>query len=48
MKAVKTELGKSNPDRVAAFESGAQGYAKKIVASFKDYEFVSTRSWLVV
>ncbi|KAF9467240.1 translationally-controlled tumor protein [Collybia nuda] len=39
MKAVKTELSKTNPGRVDAFEKGAAAYAKKIVANFKDYEF---------
>jgi hypothetical protein len=37
MKAIK---GKLPEDRVTAFEKGAQAYAKKIVANFKDYEFV--------
>jgi hypothetical protein len=37
MKAVKAQLPE---DRVAAFEKGAQAYVKKIVANFKDYEFV--------
>lgn len=37
MKAVK---GKVAEDRVEAFEKGAAAYAKKIVANFKDYEFV--------
>ena len=41
MKAVKTELQQSNPERVVAFEKGAAAYAKKIVANFKDFEFVS-------
>jgi len=40
MKAVKTKLIETNPERVEAFEKGAQGYAKKLVASFKDLEFV--------
>lgn len=40
MKAVKTKLGETNPGRVEAFEKGAQSFAKKIVANFKDYEFV--------
>ena len=40
MKAVKAELEKSKPERVEAFEKGAQAFAKKIVANFKDYEFV--------
>lgn len=39
MKSVKAKLQETNPDRVTAFEKGAQTYAKKIVANFKDYEF---------
>jgi hypothetical protein len=39
MKAVKTHLEKTNPESVAAFEKEAQGFAKKIVANFKDFEF---------
>jgi Translationally controlled tumour protein len=38
MKTVKAKL---DPERVDAFEKGAQQYAKKIVANFKDFEFVS-------
>jgi hypothetical protein len=38
MKAIKEQCPQ---DRVEAFEKGAQTYAKKIVANFKDYEFVS-------
>ena len=41
MKAVKAELATSHPDQVDSFEKGAQTYAKKIVANFKDFEFVS-------
>ncbi|KZT12455.1 translationally controlled tumor-associated [Laetiporus sulphureus 93-53] len=44
MKAVKAELQKSNPGRVEAFEKGAQAFAKKIVANFKDYEFYTGES----
>lgn len=40
MKAVKAKLAETNPDRVDAFEKGAQAFAKKLVANFKDYEFV--------
>lgn len=47
MKAVKTELTKTKPEEVEAFEKGAQAYAKKIVANFKDFEFVSLPSFLV-
>ncbi|KAH9938156.1 translationally controlled tumor-associated [Fomitopsis serialis] len=44
MKAVKAELEKSNPSRVDAFEKGAQAFAKKIVANFKDFEFYTGES----
>ncbi|KAH6914865.1 translationally-controlled tumor protein [Coprinopsis sp. MPI-PUGE-AT-0042] len=36
MKSIKDKLA---ADDVAAFEKGAQAFAKKIVANFKDYEF---------
>lgn len=39
MKAVKTHLQNTKPERVEAFEKGAQAFAKKIVGNFKDYEF---------
>lgn len=47
MKAVKTKLQETNPDRVDPFEKGAQTFAKKIVANFKDYEFVRLTSHLL-
>lgn len=37
MKTVKEKLSE---DRVTDFEKGAQAFAKKIIANFKDYEFV--------
>lgn len=41
MKTIKTKLEEAGePERVTAFEKGAQVFAKKIVANFKDYEFV--------
>lgn len=40
MKAVKAKLTETKPERVEAFEKGAAAYAKKIVANFKDFEFV--------
>ncbi|KAJ4359881.1 uncharacterized protein N0V89_000437 [Didymosphaeria variabile] len=42
MKAVKAKLQEkgASADEVATFEKGAQGFAKKIVANFKDYEFL--------
>jgi len=39
MKAVKENLKVTNPDRVEDFEKGVAAYAKKVVASFKDFEF---------
>lgn len=41
MKAVKSKLSEkgASEDEIKAFESGAQGFAKKIVGNFKDYEF---------
>lgn len=44
MKAVKAKLEKTKPERVDAFEKGAQAYAKKIVANFKDFEFYTGES----
>jgi len=41
MKAIKGQLP---TDRVDAFEKGAQAYAKKIVANFKDFEFFTGES----
>jgi hypothetical protein len=41
MKAIKEHLKTSKPDRVEGFEKGAAAFAKKIVANFKDFEFVS-------
>ncbi len=39
MKTVKAHLQETNPERVPKFEKGAQDFAKKIVANFKDFEF---------
>ena len=39
MKKVKAYLAEKDPSRVEAFEKGAQNYAKKIIANFKDFEF---------
>ncbi|KAI0268269.1 translationally controlled tumor protein [Gloeopeniophorella convolvens] len=41
MKTIKEKLPE---DRVAAFEKGAQAFAKKLVANFKDYEFYTGES----
>lgn len=42
MKAVKSKMqeNKAPEEDIKAFETGAQSYAKKIVAGFKDYEFL--------
>ena len=44
MKAIKDHLQKNKPEEVEAFEKNAQAFAKKIVANFKDYEFVRNSS----
>lgn len=44
MKAVKAKLSETKPGEVEEFEKGASAFAKKIVANFKDYEFVSISS----
>lgn len=41
MKAVKEKLAETKPESVEEFEKGAAAYAKKIIANFKNYEFVS-------
>jgi len=41
MKKVKAHLTEKDPGRVEAFEKAAQAYAKKIVANFKDWEFLT-------
>jgi hypothetical protein len=48
MKAVKAKLLETKPERVEAFEKGAQAFAKKIIANFDDYEFVGSdiSEWL--
>jgi len=42
MKNIKKKLEEngSSPEEVKAFETGAAAYAKKIIANFKDYEFL--------
>ena len=44
MKRVKAHLAEKNPDAVATFEKGAQAYAKKVLGSFKDWEFFTGES----
>ena len=42
MKKVKETMttNGASEDEVKEFEKGAQGFAKKIIANFKDYEFL--------
>jgi len=42
MKKVKETLKEkgAKDEEITEFEKGAQGYAKKIVTNFKDYEFL--------
>ncbi|PWN25175.1 putative translationally-controlled tumor protein [Jaminaea rosea] len=44
MKAVKTKLQETNPDRVPAFEKGAAAFAKKVLGNIKDYDFFTGES----
>jgi len=44
MKRIKGKLAETNPDRVDAFEKGASAFAKKVVANFKNYEFLTGES----
>ncbi|GME93563.1 unnamed protein product [Ambrosiozyma monospora] len=44
MKKVKAYLAEHNPDQVEAFEKGATKYVKKVVGSFKDWEFFTGES----
>ncbi|KAL2706897.1 hypothetical protein KLU848_4501 [Kluyveromyces marxianus] len=44
MKQIKAKLQESNPDEVPVFEKGAQAYVKKIIGSFKDWEFFTGES----
>eukprot|EP00760_Papus_ankaliazontas_P008470 PhM_4_TR13834/c0_g1_i1/m.15669 len=39
MKDVKGKLEESNPDRVAAFQAGAQTFIKKLLGQFDEYQF---------
>jgi hypothetical protein len=46
MKSVKAKLQEkgASAEEITAFEKGAAGFAKKIVANFKDYEFFTGES----
>ncbi|CAH6719808.1 translationally-controlled tumor protein homolog [[Candida] jaroonii] len=44
MKSVKKHLDESDPDAVEVFEKGATAYVKKVVGSFKDWDFFTGES----
>ncbi|PRT54378.1 Translationally-controlled tumor [Wickerhamiella sorbophila] len=44
MKRVKAYLEEHNPEEVANFEKGATAYVKKVLGSFKDWEFYTGES----
>ncbi|AOW06022.1 translationally-controlled tumor protein [Yarrowia lipolytica] len=44
MKSIKNYLAENKPEEVENFEKGAQAYAKKIVANFKDFDFYTGES----
>jgi len=44
MKAVKEKLDQDNPSRVAAFQTGAQNYVKKMLGNFDEYQFYTGES----
>jgi hypothetical protein len=44
MKAVKAKLAESDPEQVPIFEKGAAAYVKKVIGSFKDWEFYTGES----
>jgi hypothetical protein len=44
MKTIKAKLQETSPDQVEVFEKGAQAYVKKVIASFKDWEFYTGES----
>lgn len=44
MKALTDKLKEKNPERVAAFQKAAQGYVKKIIDNFNEYQFFTGES----
>lgn len=44
MKAVKSHLSEKHPEQVEEFEKGASSFAKKVLGSFKDWEFYTGES----
>lgn len=44
MKEIKSKLQETAPEEIPKFEKGAQTYVKKVVGSFKDWEFFTGES----
>lgn len=44
MKTIAAKLAETSPEAAEEFKAGAQAYAKKIVANFKDFEFFTGES----
>lgn len=44
MKEIKNRLQETDPDAIAVFEKGASVYVKKVLGSFKDWEFYTGES----
>lgn len=44
MNAVKAKLAETKPEEVEVFEKGAAAYVKKVIGSFKDWEFYTGES----
>ncbi len=44
MKKVKAYLNEHDPESVEAFEKGATKYVKKVIGSFKEWEFFTGES----
>ena len=44
MKSIKAKLAESDPDAIPTFEKGAATYVKKVIGSFKDWEFYTGES----
>jgi len=44
MKRGVAKLKEKNPDRVEGFQKAAQGFVKKVLGSFNDYQFFSVES----
>ncbi|KAL6933705.1 Translationally-controlled tumor protein homolog [Hanseniaspora guilliermondii] len=44
MKTIKKKLEETDPEAVPVFEKGAQAYVKKVVSTFKDWEFFTGES----